>query len=220
MTRALFKILAVLMPVATVFTLTPAWSQASNIETRLRDQLRSTVMQLRDLQNNQSSLQAQKLAAEQERDALKATLATQAKLPKPISEPSGASEQLARLRADHASLQANASAMREALDTANNTIRQANEKMRELTAERNRLQQESVATSQPLVQARDALSACIAKNERLMVVANDILAAYEKQRGSRLAFISSSRVKLENAAQDAGDALYKAKCAPLRDSSQ
>ena len=45
---------------------------ATPLEDRLREQLRATVTQLRDVQASQATLQAAKDAAEKERDALKA----------------------------------------------------------------------------------------------------------------------------------------------------
>jgi chromosome segregation ATPase len=187
-------------------------AQASPIETRLRDQLKSTVGQLRDLQNAQATLQAAKLAAEQERDALKSKQSSQ---PKVAASDPGLSRQIAQLRADNAQVQASASRDRAELEKANAIIAQANTELTKLRDERNQLLQTTAAVTGPLATAKAALAACYDKNQALIVVSNEILQAYEKKRGSRLAFITSSRVKLENAAQDLGDAVHKTKCAPL-----
>jgi chromosome segregation ATPase len=197
---------ALALPSATLF------AQASPIETRLRDQLKSTVSQLRELQNAQASLQAAKLAAEQERDALKAK---QSSTPKAAAVDPGLSRQVAQLRADNAQAQASASRDRAELEKANGIIAQANAELTKLRDERNQLLQTTAAATGPLATAKAALAACYEKNQALIMVSNEILEAYEKKRGSRLAFITGSRVKLENAAQDMGDKVHQTKCAPL-----
>src|SRR5476651_2445566 len=66
-----------LLAVVAVVGVTSTAAPAQTLDDKLRAELTSVLAQLHDLQNNQSTLQSQKAAAERERDALKAKLAKQ-----------------------------------------------------------------------------------------------------------------------------------------------
>ena len=68
--RRIFPLIVVLVSMSGAAT-----AQSDSLENRLREQLRSTVTELRDLQSSQAALQAAKDKAEKERDALKAKMA-------------------------------------------------------------------------------------------------------------------------------------------------
>jgi chromosome segregation ATPase len=214
MARFLALTLAAVIGVAS-----PALAQNATIETRLRDQLKQTVVQLRDLQNSQSALEAAKIATEKERDALKAKLANQSKSPpKASADP----QQIAELRASNNSLKDRADAERAALSKANAEMIKANELIQQLQAEKAQLQQAAVTDAAPLADAKAAVEACLVKNQKLVVISTEILTAYEnisvgKVVRAREPFIQSKRVAIENAAQGFGDEIYKSKFNPAHD---
>ena len=168
---------------------------AQSIEDKLRDQLRATTQQLRQLQDDQASLQAQKAAAEQERDALKVQLAA-------------AKAQIGHGGQDRGQVQALAAQVakfKEAASQATGAASQAQADHDKLAA--------GVANAQTL------LGACESKNDQLLIVGNEILKAYHKfdfgeAFGANEPFIGIERVKLENLAQDFGDRLYDGKFDP------
>src|SRR5579862_3923276 len=186
-------IVAALLPV-----LAAGPASAQSLEDRLRDQLRSTLNELHDAQDQQATLQAQKAAAEKERDTLKAELAeAQAKLAH-AGESAAAKAQAQALAGQVAQYKA-------AADQANGTAQQVQE-------DRDKLQA-SLADSQKL------LGVCEDKNTKLLKVGNEILDAYQEfDVGEAVAanepFISIHRVELENMAQDFDDHLHEGKFDP------
>ncbi|HLY06414.1 MAG TPA: hypothetical protein VKR31_11765 [Rhizomicrobium sp.] len=186
-------IIAALLPV-----LAAGPASAQSLEDRLRDQLRSTLNELHDAQDQQATLQAQKAAAEKERDTLKAELAeAQAKLAH-AGESAAAKAQAQALAGQVAQYKA-------AADQASGTAQQAQ-------ADRDKLQA-SLADSQKL------LGVCEDKNTKLLKVGNEILDAYQQfDLGEAVAanepFISIHRVELENMAQDFDDHLHEGKFDP------
>jgi len=186
-------IIAAFLPVLAASSAT-----AQSLEDRLRDQLRSTLNELHQLQDQQASLQAQKAAAEQERDALKADLANaQAKL--------AHAGESAAAKAQAKTLATEVAQYKTAADQANGSVQQAQ-------ADRDKLQA-SLADSQKL------LGVCEDKNTKLLKVGNEILDAYQQfDLGEAVAanepFISIHRVELENMAQDFDDRLHEGKFDP------
>jgi chromosome segregation ATPase len=173
-------------------------ASAQSLEDRLRDQLRSTLNELHQLQDQQAALQAQKAAADQERDTLKAQLAkAQAQLAH-AGESAAAKAQAQALTGEVAQFKA-------AADQANGTAQQ-------MQADRDKLQT-------TLVDAQKQLGACAEKNTKLLKLGNEILDAYQQfDVGDAIAanepFISIHRVELENMAQDFDDRLHEGKFDP------
>jgi chromosome segregation ATPase len=170
-------------------------ASAQTIEDRLRDQLRATVQQLHQLQDDQASLQAQKMVAEQERDALKAQLAA-------------AKAQLGHGGADRGQVQALAAQVSKYKDAASQATG---------TAEQAQADHDKLASG--LTNAQTLLGACETKNGQLLNVGMEILTAYQKfdigaALGANEPFIGTKRVELENLAQDFGDRLYDGKFDP------
>lgn len=207
-----------------------AVAQTSPIEARLRDQLRSTVLQLREAQNDLASAKADKSTVEQERDQLKIMVA-KLKATKGGESFSGdpatsnASEktrqlqqQLVNLRSENAVLSGKLDSTKAALATANETIGQAKLIITQLRGDRDKLNAAANAnTAKPLEEAKTALNACIEKNEKLIRIGNEILASYAKIGlgtvvKSKEPFLQTKRVKLENTLQAFGDQIYDARC--------
>ncbi len=162
---------------------------AQTMEDRLRDQLRSTMTQLQQLQDDQASLQAAKAAAEKERDALKAELASaKAQLAKAQKQSDKSPE-----------MEAEVAKYRDAYTQATSSAQQTQ-------ADRDKLQ-----TS--LTGAQTMLAACQAKNDKLLVLGKSKFSRLpiRSSDSTRRCFANEplhrrmKRVELENIAQDYGD---------------
>jgi DNA repair exonuclease SbcCD ATPase subunit len=153
---------------------------------RLRAQLRQVTLQLRQAQDDQASIQAQKVAAESERDAVKKQLAS-------------AQAELARVRHNDD----RAAAIEGDLAKTKDALAQATEAANQQKAERDKLQ----------AQASDVgllYATCQGKNIKLLDVSREILDAYENfdfidSLGVREPFVQTKRVELENLTQNYRD---------------
>lgn len=182
---------------------------AQSIEDKLRSQLRSTTQELRQLQDNQTQLQADKTAAEQQRDQ---ALAQVKDLQTQLAAAKGQSG--AEVEARRALAEERASHTR---DTQQLTkYKTSYEDLLAVTktrdAQRTQLQND--------VKTRDTqLQTCEAQNADLYRVGHEILQAYEHVGlgtflSSRQPFAESARVKYDDIAQRYGDALYAGKYDP------
>jgi len=178
---------------ASVLMTLPAAAQS--MEDKLREELRATVTQLRQLQDDQAALQAQKVATEQERDALKAQLAAATAQLAHMPRSSGISPALGAELAKY----------KDAYTQAVGNAQQAQNSRDKLQAD--------------LASAQYSLSVCETRNTQLVDVGNEILASYESfdlgdALGANEPFIAIKRVELENLAQDFGDRLYDGRFDP------
>ena len=170
-------------------------ASAQSIEDRLRDQLRQTTLQLREAQDAQASLQAQKAAAEQERDTLK--------------------KQVAALQGEvaHAKHGGNeAQVLQQEVGKYKDQLAQATDAAKSAQADHDKLQGAVVGQAA-------LLEACQQKNTQLLAVSNEILDTFERVDlndviGLNEPFVQSARVKLENMSQDFGDRIYDGKFDP------
>jgi chromosome segregation ATPase len=181
---------------AATFAASPACAQS--LEDRLRDQLRATLNELHELQDQQATLQAQKAAAEQERDALRAQLAKAQAQPAHPGESAAAKAQTQALAAEVAHYKT--------------TAEQVTGAAQQVQADRDKLQT-SLAGTQKL------LGNCEDKNTKLLKVGNEILDAYQQYDlgdaiGANEPFIGTKRVELENTAQAFDDRLHEGKFDP------
>jgi uncharacterized protein (DUF3084 family) len=169
---------------------------------RLRDQLRSTVTQLRELQDSQATLMAQKAAAEQERDALKKKVGSRsagtAVARRDAAVIAGLRADLAKAQADNAQLAAGAQATGAELAKTKQLLAQATAQGQALAADRDGL--------------KATLATCAAHNAQLYKTGREILDAYARVdlttvMAKKEPFLGLKRVQLENLAQDYRDAL-------------
>ncbi|WEY41273.1 hypothetical protein [Paraburkholderia sp. SUR17] len=182
---------------------------AQSIEDKLRSQLRSTTQELRQLQDNQTQLQADKTAAEQQRDQ---ALAQVKDLQTQLAAAKGQSG--AEAEARRALAEERASHTRDTQQLAK--YKTSYEDLLAVTktrdAQRTQLQND--------VKTRDTqLQTCEAQNADLYRVGHEILQAYEHVGigtflSSRQPFAESARVKYDDIAQRYGDALYAGKYDP------
>lgn len=164
-------------------------ASAQSLEDRLRDQLRSTLNELHDAQDQQAQLLAAKAAAEKERDSLNAELAT-------------TKAQLAR--ATHNTAQAEAFEAEIAKYKDANAQAQAGTQAAQ--AERDQLKT-------GLADSQKQLGICEDENTALLKTARAILDSYDQfdlgtAIGANEPFIAIKRVELENLQQDFEDQLH------------
>lgn len=172
-------------------------AQATPLEDRLREQLRSTVTQLREAQGRQASIEAAKTAAEGERDALKA---------KQVAASPAASRELSSARNQN-------SALRLQLDTSLAELTAANARVAELTtalaAFRTELGQARVATEAAAASAASSATAgaaCIDANVRLVATGRELVALHQRRYGNGIfPPLQLLRTRIENEAQVMGD---------------
>jgi len=161
-------------------------ASAQSSDDSLRERLRQVTLQLRQVQDDQATLQAQKAAAEHERDDVKKQLAS-------------AQAELARTKHEGTRV----TAVQQDLAKTKDALAQATSSAQQSDAERQKLQT-SVTNTTTL------LEACESKNAELRKVGHEILDAYSKfdfgdALGANEPFIQQHRVDLENRAQTFGD---------------
>ncbi|WP_244141492.1 hypothetical protein [Burkholderia gladioli] len=182
---------------------------AQSMEERLRGQLRTTTQQLRQLQDAQAQLEADKTGAEQARDkALAQVKALQAQLSAAKGD-SGAEAAARRALADERAAHARDT---QALAKARASYEELAGTARTRDAQRGTLQADLAARG-------TQLQSCQAHNAELYRVGHEILDAYEHVGlgtvlASRQPFAQSARVKYDQLAQRYGDALYAGKYDP------
>jgi len=182
---------------------------AQSMEDKLRSQLRETVQQLRQLQDNQAQLESAKGAAEQSRDKALADLKrTQDELAAARGESSGeaaAKHALAQEKAAHDQDARQLAKYKSSYDELAATSRARDTERTQLQA---------------AIRARDTqLHTCEAKNADLYQLGHEVLDAYEHVGfgtllQAREPFAQGARVKYDEIAQRYGDALYGAKYDP------
>ncbi len=161
-------------------------ASAQSSDDALRERLRQVTLQLRQVQDDQATLQAQKAAAEHERDDVKKQLAAaQAELVHTKHEGTRV-----------AAVQQDLAKTKDALAQATNSAQQSD-------AERQKLQTNVTNTT-------TLLGACESKNAELRKVGHEILDAYSKfdfdeALDANEPFTQLHRVELENQAQTFGD---------------
>ena len=174
---------------AVSFLMAPALvsvASAQSSDDALRERLRQVTLQLRQVQDDQATLQAQKASAEHERDEVKKQLAA-------------AQAELAHTKHDGTRV----AAVQQDLAKTKDALAQATSSAQQSDAERQKLQTNVTNTT-------TLLEACESKNAELRKVGHEILDAYSKfdfgdALGANEPFIQQHRVELENQAQTFGD---------------
>lgn len=172
---------------------TPAFAQS--LEDRLRDQLRTTLNELHDAQDQQAQLQAQKAAAEKERDDLKAQLAA------------------AKAQATHVTRNtAETDALRAEIAKYKDSSTQAAASAQQTQSERDQVKTQ-------LTDVQKQFGICEDKNTKLLKTGRSILDSYEQfdfsdAIGANEPFIAIKRVELENIEQDFDDQLHAGRYDP------
>jgi hypothetical protein len=186
---------------------------------QLREQLRSTVLQLRQLQDQMAAAPPPAAAAPPADAAAKAKLAAlQSQLHAARQSAAKAGQLQAdvdRLQAQNAALTTAAGADTAQLASLKTAYDQSVESGRVLAGERDRLKAD-------LARMTTVATACQVKNTRLVAFTESVLDAYRRDKvGDVLArhepFLGLARVRLENLAQDQEDTVRSDRCDPRLD---
>jgi hypothetical protein len=182
---------------------------------QLRDQLRATVLQLRQLQDQQAS--APQPATPTPTPAAPAAPGDKAKLDAAEARARAAGARAGRLQAELAKAQAENTALKTAADTSAKDLAnlktqydQSADAGRALIVENGKLKDQLATTTR-------IADACQAKNDRLMAYSEELLLDYNRISfghvvASREPFLALKRVQLENAAQDREDVVRANRC--------
>ncbi|KVG31345.1 hypothetical protein [Burkholderia diffusa] len=197
------------MMLAAALLLAAGGAHAQSIEDKLRSQLRSTVQELRQLQDNQAQLQADKTAAEKQRDDALAQLKT-------------AQAQLASARGDsgaEAAAKRALAAERAGREQDARALAKYKASYEDLLAVSHARDAQHAQAQKDIIARDTQLKTCQAHNAELYRVGHEILDAYEHVGigtffASRQPFAQSARVKYDDIAQRYGDALYAGKYDP------
>jgi chromosome segregation ATPase len=187
--KAWFALPLVLLPVFA------GVASAQSSDDPLRERLRQVTLQLRQVQDDQATLQAQKAAAEHERDEAKKQLAA-------------AQAELARTKHQGTRVVA----VQQDLAKTRDALAQATTSVQQSESERDKLQANATNT-------RTLLTACESKNAELLKVGHEILDAYSKfdfgeALGANEPFTQLHRVELENQTQDFEDRIDNSRYDP------
>ncbi len=178
---------------------------ATSLEDRLREQLQSTVTQLREIQGSQATLEAAKAAAEKERDALKAKLGSGS--PTASRELAAAkSKELAAAKNQNAALAARIAAAQSELVAANGRAAELAAKLGGAQTELAQSRTTASASSAAFAGNASALQTCVDRNARLVTTGRDLVALHRKRYGhGSFPPLQLLRTRIENEAQAMGD---------------
>jgi hypothetical protein len=179
-------------------------------ETRLRETLRSTVLQLRDAQNQMATLQNSQAESDQKNKELTDQVALLKK--HSIEDKSIADNTIAGLETKAAAQDAEIAKLLDALEKWKADDRQFHDTAGVAEAERAKLAEDNF-----VLQRRVAYLET--KNVQLFTLGNEILSRYENfSLGNAISakepFVGVTRVKLENLVQDYSDKLLDQRAAP------
>lgn len=181
---------------------------------QLREQLRSTVLQLRQLQDQQAA-PAQAPATPAADDTARKLAAANARLRaarRDAARAAGLQADLEKARADNAALAAAAGVDAAELERVKTAYAASEEAARALSAERDTVKAR-------LATMTSVATACQVKNDRLAAFGESMLTAYRRltlvqSLAAREPLLGLKRVEFENIAQDREDASRAARCDP------
>lgn len=188
------------------FLLAPLLQAAPEVDptAKLREQLRSTMLQLRKVQTDAANAQAAQAAAEAKSKELEAKLAEQEKrnaalVKQSNADKAAAEESIAKLNNQLAEREKRNLQFTEALEKWKAGYQKAAEVARTKEDERAKLQTENIELKRTVADRE-------AKNISLFNTSNEILDRFEnyalgKALGAREPFIGTQRVKVENLVQ-------------------
>jgi chromosome segregation ATPase len=196
-----------------------AWAQSDSAETRLRDELRQTTLQLRQEQDTNAELRARQQALEQQLSQQQS--AAPARAPAPAAD----AAQLARLRGEAQAQAAQADALRQQVADLQKTLAQWQEGYQKAADMFHSRDAEARKFEAQYHDTDTREQACEKKNAELYQIGSELLDRY-KNKGFWDAlkddepFTRIHRVQLEQAAQDYHARLVDQKIEPAADSAK
>jgi chromosome segregation ATPase len=187
-----------------------AQAQQDAATTKLREQLRTALLQLRTAQAERDTLAAAKTQLEQDKTALQQKFDA---LVKQSAEDKAASDKtIAGMDAKIAGNETQIAQLRESLEKWKASQTEAVQLAKKTEAERQRLDQRRIELERQVAEQK-------IKNTEMFRIGNEILTRYEKfglgtAITAREPFVGVTRVKLQNLVQDYGDKLADQKIKP------
>jgi hypothetical protein len=203
----MLRTLRILLPglLTTVFSsgLLQAADQANTVEERLRGQLRSTMLQLRDAQNQAATLQSAQAEDEKQKKALTDRVDELTK--QAASDKDAATKTIADLNAKVTDQTTLINQMKDALDKWKEAYNKAVEVATTKEAQRAKFESQAIGLQRRVENDEN-------KNLALYKLGKEVLNRYEKfglgtAITSREPFVGITKVKLENLVQDYSDKL-------------
>jgi uncharacterized coiled-coil protein SlyX len=203
----MLRTLRILLPglLTTVFSsgLLQAADQGNTVEERLRGQLRSTMLQLRDAQNQAATLQSAQAEDEKQKKALSDRLDELTK--QAASDKDAATKTIADLNAKVTDQTTLINQMKDALDKWKEAYNKAVEVANTKEAQRAKFESQAIVLQRRVENDEN-------KNLALYQLGKEVLNRYEKfglgtAITSREPFVGITKVKLENLVQDYSDKL-------------
>ena len=179
-------------------------------ETKLRESLRNTMLQMRTLQGERDTLQAAKDQADAEKKALEEKLAALTK--ESAASQAAAEKQLAETQEKLTAQLLETSQLRESLDKWKASHRQVTEQSEKREAARAKLNSEKIVLQRVVEDQRR-------KNQEMYKIGTEVLSRYENfglgtAITAREPFTGTMKVHLQNLAQDLGDKLADQRIKP------
>jgi chromosome segregation ATPase len=217
MPRNIFFLFAIMVLMGLTLGASRADDQTSTTESRLRDALKNTLLQLRDAQNQIATLQAAQAQSDKDNADLKAKL----------DALNGQLEALTKQsESDKETSDKTIAGLNSQVTDQTGQITRLNQALTEWKAAYNQVAQ--LATAKESARAQLAIQAAIlqrtvddreAKNLALFTTGNEILVRYEKfglgdALSAKEPFVGTTRVKLETLVQDYKDKLLNQKVIP------
>jgi len=203
----MLRTLRILLPalLTTVFSsgLLQAADQANTVEERLRGQLRSTMLQLRDAQNQAATLQSAQAEDEKQKKALSDRVDELTK--QSVADKDAATKAIADLNAKVTDQTTLINQMKDALDKWKEAYNKAVEVATTKEAQRAKFESQAILLQRRVENDEN-------KNLALYQLGKEVLNRYEKfglgtAITSREPFVGITKVKLENLVQDYSDKL-------------
>lgn len=180
-----------------------AADQPSQAEMRMREQLRSTILQLRTIQGERDTLNAAKAQLENEKTTLTEQLETLTK--QSAAEKTSADKTIAEMETKASQLSTEIAQLKESLEKWKKAHSEAVELAQKTEGQRSALAAQKVELDRQVADQRR-------KNFEMFKLGNEILDRYKKfglgtALGAREPFVGTTRVKLQNLVQDYSDKL-------------
>jgi chromosome segregation ATPase len=185
-------------------------AEANAGDVKLRENLRSTMLQLRTIQGERDALQAEKVQSDQEKKALNEKVETLIK--QSIADKDAADKSIAELKTRTLDHVTEIAQLKDTMEKMKAALKKTTDLANATEAKRAKLAEDVILLKRTVAERE-------AQNRELFKTGNEILTRYEKfglgtALSAREPFTGLTRVKLQNLVQDYQDKLLDQKAKP------
>jgi len=185
-------------------------AEANAGDAKLRENLRSTMLQLRTIQGERDALQAEKVQSDQEKKALNEKVETLIK--QSIADKDAADKSIAELKTRTLDHVTEIAQLKDTMEKMKAALKKTTDLANATEAKRAKLAEDVILLKRTVAERE-------AQNRELFKTGNEILTRYEKfglgtALSAREPFTGLTRVKLQNLVQDYQDKLLDQKAKP------